>query len=190
MIAAFPGSFNPPTIAHLDIAWTARDHFDLERVDLVVSRVALAKEHVDRPLFHHRVAVLEAAAAEHEWLGVQVTDHRLLVDIAEGYDLLIMGADKWHQIQDPVFYHDDPAARDAAMAALPRVAVFPRPPHPTPPDLLLPIDEAHHHVSSTTARGGAIHHMLDAAARFDRESGAWTDPERYEAWLRDVADDR
>ncbi|MCP3857365.1 MAG: hypothetical protein GY745_06850 [Actinomycetia bacterium] len=190
MIAAFPGSFNPPTIAHLDIAWTARDYFELERVDLVVSRVALAKEDVDRPLFDHRIAVLEDAASEHEWLGVWVTEKRLLVDIADGYDVLIMGADKWHQIQDPVFYDDNPAARDAAMEALPRVAVFPRPPHPTPPELLLPLDEAHHHVSSTTARDGAIHHMLHAAVRFDRESGAWTDPDRYETWLSGSPTDR
>ena len=35
--AAYPGSFDPLTIAHLGIAEAAREHHDLDRVDLVIS---------------------------------------------------------------------------------------------------------------------------------------------------------
>ena len=38
-----------------------------------------------------------------------------------------MGADKWAQVRDPAWYGDDPRRRDAALAALPRVLVVPRP---------------------------------------------------------------
>ena len=61
-IGAYPGSFNPPTIAHVAIADAARRQRHLDRVDLVLSRVPLAKEHVQLPLFEHRVAVLERHA--------------------------------------------------------------------------------------------------------------------------------
>ena len=59
-------------------------------------------------------------------LGVVVTDAQLVADIARGYDVVVMGADKWAQVNDPAWY-DSPAARDAALAALPRVLVVPRP---------------------------------------------------------------
>ena len=52
----YPGSFNPPTIAHLAIAQAARDQCGLDRVDLVVSRVALAKEDVRDPPFDDRIS--------------------------------------------------------------------------------------------------------------------------------------
>ncbi|MBO0731843.1 MAG: hypothetical protein J2P57_21470 [Acidimicrobiaceae bacterium] len=48
-VGAYPGSFNPPTVAHLAIADAARRVMGLERVDFVVSRVALGKEDVAVP---------------------------------------------------------------------------------------------------------------------------------------------
>ena len=45
-IGVYPGSFNPPTTAHLAIAEAARTHHRLDRVVLSVSRSALAKEDV------------------------------------------------------------------------------------------------------------------------------------------------
>lgn len=123
----YPGSFNPPTRAHLAIAAAARDACGLDRVDLVVSRVALAKEHLTDPPFDERIRRLEAVAAPRPWLGVVVSDRQLLVDLATGYDVLVMGADKWAQVLDPAFYGGSPAARDAAVAALPALAVATRP---------------------------------------------------------------
>ena len=175
----YPGSFNPPTVAHLAIAEHARRVAALDRVDLVVSRVPLGKDEVVAPSFEDRVAVLEAVARSRPWLGVRVTDDQLLVDIARGYNALIVGADKWAQVRDPAWY-GSVAARDAAVAALPpRVLVVPRPGFDVVAAEVLPLDDDHGHVSSTAARDGRTDLMLPEAAAFDAETGAWSDPERY-----------
>ena len=175
----YPGSFNPPTLAHVEIAAAAARQHRLDVVDLAISRVALAKEDVTVPRFDHRLHVVTQVVADHDWLGLFVTDAQLLVDIARGYDVLVMGADKWHQIQDPMFYDDNEAARDAAMAALPSVAVAPRPPLDVPADLLLDVPEEFSEMSSSAARAGMHHWMHPKALAFDLETGAWTDRDRY-----------
>src|SRR5689334_4417189 len=111
-LGIYPGSFNPLTVAHLGIAEAALRARRLDRVDLAVSRRALNKEHVDRPRFEDRLAVLHHAAGTRSWLGVVVTEAQLLVDIAEGYDVLVMGADKWAQVNDTQYYGNSEAARD------------------------------------------------------------------------------
>ena len=94
----YPGSFNPPTVAHLAIADAARHQHRLDEVVWVVSEAALAKENVDRPVLRHRLEVLEAVAETIPWLRIEVTTAQLLADIAVGFDLVVMGADKWQQI--------------------------------------------------------------------------------------------
>ena len=185
MRGVYPGSFNPPTIGHLAIADAARRAHGLHTVDLVVSHVALAKETVHRPHFDDRMTVLVESVAQIGWLQARSTSHQLLVDIARGYDVLIMGADKWHQIQDPVFYGDSHTARDQALAELPTVAVVPRPPLDVPDELVLHVDGdlPLARVSSTAARAGRRDWMTPAARAFDEATGAWTDPDRYERWL-------
>jgi hypothetical protein len=183
VIGVYPGSFNPPTLAHLGIADAARRRWSLERVDLMLSERALDKEHVERPLLEHRVAVLHELAARLGWLGVRTTSHQLLADMAEGYDVLILGADKWHQVLDPRYYEGSAERRDAAVARLPHLAIAPRPPLLVPPELLLDVAPDLGEMSSTRARGGEVDLMVPEAAAFDRRTGAWTDPERYEAWL-------
>lgn len=183
-VGAYPGSFNPPTVAHLAIAEAAVRACGLERVDLVVSRVALAKEDVARPLLAHRLDVLRAVAATRPWLGVAVTSAQLLVDVAAGYDVLVVGADKWAQLLDPAFYGGSAAARDEAVARLPRLAVAPRPPHPVPDHATVLELPAHlGAVSSTAVRAGRSAWMCEEAAAFDARTGAWSDPARYERWL-------
>lgn len=179
----YPGSFDPPTVAHDAIATAAITTHGLDRLDVAVSRVALAKEHVTRPRLEHRLEVLRAWAADRGDVAVVVTDAQLLVDIAAGYDLLVVGADKWHQIHDVAFYDHSPTARDAAIAALPEVAVVPRPPHAVPDHLVLPVGTELGEVSSTAVRAGRAELMVEAARRFDRRTGAWTDVDRYERWL-------
>jgi hypothetical protein len=155
--AAFPGSYNPPTVAHLAMAEATMRQCGVERVDLVLSRSALGKESVVRPTVDERAAVLDAVAANgRPWLGVVVTDDQLLVDIAAGYDVLVLGADKWEQVMDPVFYGGSIAQRDAAVARLPRLAVARRRTHDVPmgPHVVV-LDVDHHEVSSTAARAGA-----------------------------------
>lgn len=170
----YPGSFDPPTHAHLAVADAARRRHHLDRVDLAVSRVALVKGPAAVPSLEQRVAVLEAVAARVGWLGVVVSDRQLIVELAEGYDVVVMGADKWHQVGDPAFYGGDPAARDDAVARLPTVAVAPRPPWSVPAALLLDVADEHHHVSSTRARGGDRSLMVPEAAEADRRHGWWT----------------
>jgi hypothetical protein len=171
-------------LAHLAIAEQAWQRHGLARVELSVSTVALAKETVTRPLFEHRIEVLEAVATPLPWLTVRVTDHQLLVDVASGYDLLIMGADKWQQIQELRWYDDDPAARDAALAGLPPVAIAERDTLAVPDGKTLDVDpEAIDGVSSTRARAGAVDLLPEPARTFATETGAWIDPERYERWL-------
>jgi phosphopantetheine adenylyltransferase len=178
----YPGSFNPPTRAHLAIAAAARDRHRLDRIDLAVSRVALGKEALVRPTLEDRLTVLRADIADHEWLTVVLTDDALIADIARGYDVVIMGADKWAQVRDEAWY-DNPAERDRALAELPTVAIAPRPPHQVPAAQLLTVAPELGAISSTLARSGRRDLMSPAAARFDELSGAWSEPDRYERWL-------
>jgi len=179
-VGCYPGSFNPPTIAHLAVAEAAHSQCGLTRLDLVVSRVALGKAAPAGPRFEDRIAVLDTIAGSRPWLGVRVTDAQLLVDVAAGYDVVVLGADKWAQVVDPAWYDGSIAARDAALARLPEVVVAPRPPWPVPPgrDLLL-LEDMHHPVSATGARTVEPAWMAPEAAAFDAQTGAWTDPARY-----------
>ena len=179
---AFPGSFNPLTLGHLAVAEVARTQCELDEIDLIVSRVPLAKETVERPRLDDRVAVLRAAAASRAWLRVRVTDAQLIADIAAGYDVVILGADKWAQVDDPTFYGGSPQARDEAVARLPVVAVAPRPPFDIPEGVVAL--DVNHEASSTAVREGRTEWMAPEAAEFDQRTGAWSDPERYERWRR------
>jgi hypothetical protein len=125
-VGCYPGSFDPPTIAHVAVAEAAVRQAGLVRVDFVVSRRTLGKDHLDAATVGRRVAVLERAVAGRPWLDVAVVDGGLVADIAAGYDAVVMGADKWAQVVDPHWYGGSMAARDAAVARLPRVLVAPR----------------------------------------------------------------
>jgi len=149
----FPGSFNPLTVAHLEIARLAREMHGLDEVHLVVSRTALDKPDPPGPTFEQRLAILRADAATHDWLHVEPTDHQLIADIAEGFDVVIMGADKWLQIND-VAYYDDDAHRDAALARLPTVAVAEREGVAVDGADVMETSETIRSVSSSRARAG------------------------------------
>jgi hypothetical protein len=185
-VGVYPGSFNPPTVAHLAIVEAALSAGRLDRVDLVVSRQPLGKEVVTVPSLEDRLALLELMAARRPHLGVLLTHARLLVDIAAGAEALVLGADKWAQVVDPRWYGDDPGARDAAVARLPLVLVAPRPPVALPPPvpgriMILDLPPEHLEVSSTAARAGRREWMVEEAARFDAETGAWSHPADYQA---------
>jgi hypothetical protein len=149
----YPGSFDPLTIAHVAIAEAARAQHRLDRLDLVISRVPLGKDHAAQSSVEDRLAALERLAEDRPWIGAAVTDLQHLVDIASGYDVLVMGADKWAQVQDPAFYESE-AARDAALAGLPALAVAPRPPHPVPDEHRLDVPAHLSEVSATEVREG------------------------------------
>jgi hypothetical protein len=148
---AYPGTFDPPTIAHLAIAEAALAQCRLDRVDLILNRDPLGKAGATRSL-EARLAMIEAVAASRPWLHVAVTDQRHLADIADGYDVLVLGADKWVQVLDAAFYASD-ADRDAAVRRLPALAVAPRQGLPLPEGaVMLAVDMPE--VSSTAARDG------------------------------------
>ena len=171
-IGVYPGSFNPPTLAHIEIALAVVKQHDLERLDLAVSMVALGKGVVPRPAFEDRIEVIRASIAEHSTLGVVITESRLIVDIAIGYDVVVMGADKWAQIGEVEWYANT-AERDAALAALPRLALVPRPPLDVPEEHLISVREDILEISSSAARAGRTEWMTDAARAFHDRTGAW-----------------
>ncbi len=160
----FPGSFNPLTIAHLEIAELARTRHELDEVHFVVSTIALDKPTPPGPSLSERVGLIEADLAAHPHFEVRVTDRQLIADIAEGYDVVIMGADKWAQVNDERYY-DSPADRDAAVARLPEIAVATRDGAPAPEELRLETPAELREVSSTAARDGRRDLMAPEAAR-------------------------
>jgi hypothetical protein len=167
IVGAYPGTFNPPTIAHLAIAQAARDQGALDHLDLVVSTVPLGKDPTGPPL-ETRVSVLEAIAATRPWLGVRITERQLIAEVAAGYDAVVVGVDKWLQIVDPEWYGGSVAARDQAVARLPRVLVVARPPDPLPElppgAVVLAIGPEFDGVSSSAARAGRRDWMAAEAA--------------------------
>ena len=114
------------------------------------------------------------------WTGTRAFTPKLARALKrlEGYDVVIMGADKWEQVKDPRYYADD-VARDDAVRRLPEVALAPRPPVNIPIGMALHLPDHFGEVSSSAVRAGHAHWMLPEAAEFDRLTGAWSDTERY-----------
>lgn len=161
MRGAYPGTFDPPTVAHLAIAEAARRQCALDRVDLVLNASPIGKDGA-RPVERRR-AMLDAVADTRPWLGVVVTEHTLVADIAHGYDVLVLGADKWAQVVNARYYGST-GARDEAVARLPRLAVAPRRGFAVP-DGCVVLDVDFPDVSSTAARRGRVDLVLPEARR-------------------------
>lgn len=154
-IGVFPGTFNPPTVGHVAVADAAVARLQLDRLDLVLSESPLDKHgNGDLLPLGQRVELVRVAMAGRPWARVETTPHQLIADIAEGYDVVVMGADKWAQLGDPRYYGGDPAARDAALAALPAVMVAPRGGWPVPEALRLDVAGWVAEVSATAVRSG------------------------------------
>ncbi len=171
--AVYPGSFNPPTIAHLELSAVVRDERNVDVIVWTLSRRTLGKDPEARPTIDERAAVLRTIAAPYDWLEVQITEAQLLADIARGFDVIIMGADKWAQIHSLEWYRDADD-RDAALASLPEIAIGPRPPHRAPPEHLVDLSGVEH-VSSTAVRAGNHDLMLPEARASRLWSGTATD---------------
>ena len=191
-LGAYPGSFNPATVAHLAIAEAAWRQCGLERLDLVVSRSPLGKEPADLARLEDRLDVLERIAASRPWLGVRTTDARLLADVAEGYDVLIVGGDKWLQLIDPVWYGGSELARDEALRRIRRVVVAPRRTHPVAGCEVLDGHQAracgvvnadaHFSTRGDVAQGGDD--VLDRRFGRQRASRAVSDSPRGQIWAQ------
>jgi len=171
---AYPGSFDPPTIAHLGIAVMAKRAANLDRIDLVVSEEALAKEGVNHAPFDLRIAVIEASIAHAPWLNLVVTNKQLIAEIAHGYQAVLMGADKYEQVVDLQYYADE-AARDEAVASLPQIVGPNRPGAAPLPDsaLVLALPAKLESVSSSAARATNPEWMTPPARKTAEAQGIW-----------------
>lgn len=137
-IIVFPGSFNPPTMAHLALLKQARHFAYLHgrmEVYAAISKHIVDKEAVERPLLVDRIVLLDTVLRRHlRHTGIMLFNRGLYVEQAEGVranfpkvtDLyFLIGFDKIVQILDPRYYED----RDAALHelfALAELLVAPR----------------------------------------------------------------
>jgi nicotinamide-nucleotide adenylyltransferase len=122
-VGILPGSFNPPTAAHLDLCLAARNHFKLDHVVLSLSSVIIDKETTGGLCQEDRLLLLSLLAQDHDWMAVVAVNRGLYYQQVLGFrDLLgkgvqlffIVGMDKVIQIFDPQYYDD----RDAALKTL------------------------------------------------------------------------
>ena len=137
-IVVFPGSFNPPTKAHLAMLRDARRFERLHgdgQVYAAVSKRTTDKENVERPLLVDRIVLLETVIRHHApGAGIMLFNRGLYVEQAEAIRaafpevtalFFLLGFDKIVQIFDPRYYTD----RDAALRelfSLAEVLVAPR----------------------------------------------------------------
>jgi nicotinamide-nucleotide adenylyltransferase len=132
-IIVFPGSFNPPTTAHLALlkqAWQfARAHGPMH-VYAAISKQTTDKESVQRPLLLDRIILLDTVLRRHlRHTGIMLFNRGLYVEQAEGVHVafpqvtklyFLIGFDKIVQIFDPRYYEN----RDAALYELFALAEF------------------------------------------------------------------
>jgi len=138
-IIVFPGSFNPPTIAHLALLKQAQEfarHQALsdgkgsQTVQLyaAMSKHIVDKEHVERPLILDRIMLLQTVLRRYlPDAGVMLFNRGLYVEQAEAVRrsfpeverlFFLIGFDKIVQILDPRYYVN----RDAALNELFKLA--------------------------------------------------------------------
>lgn len=122
-VGILSGSFNPPTIAHLELARFAQESFNLDRVFFTLSPVTVDKERIEGLMLEDRLLLLELIASVLGWAGVAVVNRGLYFEQARAFRSLlgksarisfIAGMDKLIQILDPRYYQD----REAALRAL------------------------------------------------------------------------
>ena len=121
-VGILPGSFNPPTVAHLELAGAARRRFDLDRVVFSLSSVIVDKERPEGLCREDRLLLLSLLARERPWAAVGVVNRGLYSEQAPAFRAcfdaveqvwFIVGMDKVLQIFDPRYYDDRDRALDA-----------------------------------------------------------------------------
>lgn len=122
-VGILPGSFNPPTSAHLDLCLAARNHFKLDYVVFSLSSVIIDKERTEGLCQEDRLLLLSLLAQSHDWMAVAAANRGLYSEQVLGFRELfgkgvqlffIVGMDKVIQIFDAQYYTD----RDAALKTL------------------------------------------------------------------------
>ncbi len=137
-IIVFPGSFNPPTTAHLALLKQARQFGRLHggmRVYAAMSKRTTDKETVERPLLVDRILLLDSVLHHHlRHTGILLFNRGLYVEQAEAVRsafhkvkrlYFLLGFDKIVQIFDARYYENrDKALRE--LFALADILVAPR----------------------------------------------------------------
>lgn len=126
-IIVFPGSFNPPTKAHLALLRAARQYgrrHGVAGVYAALSKHTVDKEQVERPLLLDRIVLLEQILQRYlPQVGIMLFNRGLYVEEAQAIRAtypgvtrlyLLLGFDKIVQVFDQRYYDD----RDAALHAL------------------------------------------------------------------------
>ena len=126
-IIVFPGSFNPPTNAHIALLQQARvfaHNYEPAYLYAAISKRTVDKETVERPTWLDRIDLLNTVL--HTYLqdtGIILFNRGLYVEQAEALRasfpeiqriFFLLGFDKIVQIFDPHYYKD----RDASLVAL------------------------------------------------------------------------
>jgi nicotinamide-nucleotide adenylyltransferase len=123
------GSFNPPTIAHQQLALAGIMAGGLDHAWYALSTRTVDKEVVTGAGLEDRLLLLDLLVEADRWLGVLLLNRGLYVDQARlvraAYPMLgelvfLVGFDKIVQIFDPRYYDD----RDAALEQLFALATF------------------------------------------------------------------
>ena len=172
MRAVYPGSFSPPTIGHIEIVKTAIKRFEINEIDLVISKVALGKEKLIRPSASDRLEIVEKSLSSIPEAAVFETSKQLIADIADGYDLVVLGADKWAQLQDLAFYENEAHMRDC-LNRLPALAVAPRNGIQVPKEILLKVSDEINLISSSAVRRGKLEWMTEEAKKYAKANNCW-----------------
>ena len=124
-VGVLPGSFNPPTVAHLELARAARRRFDLDTVAFSLGSVIVDKERVEGLCREDRLLLLSLLTADDVRTAAVVVNRGLYSEQAPAFracfgddaDLwFIVGMDKVLQIFDPRYYEDRDAALDTLFA--------------------------------------------------------------------------
>ena len=191
-IIVFPGSFNPPTNAHIALLQQARlfaHNYEPAYLYAAISKRTVDKEKVERPTWLDRINLLDMVL--HTYLqdtGIILFNRGLYVEQAQALRasfpaiqriFFLLGFDKIVQIFDPHYYKD----RDASLVALfnlaellvaPRgddgekelQALLHRPENERFAQYVhpLPFDAKYRHLSSTLIRQGNAAFLHDVSA--------------------------
>jgi len=121
-VGVLSGSFNPPTLAHMELARSAREVFRLERIYFAISRVTVDKETIEGLILEDRLLLLTQLTEAMRWASVALVNKGLYLEQAAAFRKLlgqqtkvhfVVGMDKVIQIFDPGYYKDrEKALRD------------------------------------------------------------------------------
>jgi len=122
-VGILSGAFNPPTLAHIELARCTKDRFQLDDILFTLSRITIDKEKIEGLSQEDRMLLLSLIAKELGWASVAAVNKGLYFEQAGAFRSLlgnkariffVVGMDKVIQIFDPRYYQD----RDKALKKL------------------------------------------------------------------------